>query len=205
MHKFYNLIKLNTFMLMVGLIIWYSWSVLAFTALDTMDWKGSLVYLPHGVRVLGIVFFGWRVFPALLLAELIGPYYIEPQHYFDEWFVGGIVSIISVFMAVQLLKWVNVDRNISFFRKLNFTNYRFLLLTVIISALFNAIGSNIVVQFFMPDILVEPITIFRFFIGDTLGAIVFFLFLTLMFTTLSEFGLVNRNKRSKKITVDIDK
>ena len=200
-----SLIRLNVLIFIIGLGIWYSWSVVEFTAaLETRNWEGSLMYIPHGVRVLGIVFFGLRVFPGLLAAEILGPYLIEPEHYFDEWFIGGAVSILCVAAAVRLLEWVNVDNETSFFKPLNFTNYRFLLLTVILSALFNAIGSNLVVQFFVPEITVEPDTIFRFFIGDTLGAIVFFLFLTLLFTTLAELKLVKRYKNSTN-TVDIDK
>jgi len=200
-----ELIRLNLVILIIGLIVWYSWSVVEFSvALDTLNWEGSLMYLPHGVRVLGIVFFGIRVFPALLAAELIGPYFIEPEHYFDEWFIGGAISILCVVASVRLLEWVNVDNKTSFFRPLNFTNYRFLLLAVIISALFNAIASNIVVQFFVPEITVEPIHIFRFFIGDTFGAVVFFLFLTLLFTTLADLKLVERYKNDSN-QVNIDK
>ena len=201
----HELIRLNLVILIVGLLVWYSWSVVEFTAtLDTLNWEGSLMYLPHGVRVLGIVFFGIRVFPALLAAELFGPYFIEPEHYFDEWFIGGAISILCVVASVRLLEWVNVDNETSFFRPLNFTNYRFLFLTVILSALFNAIASNIVVQFFVPEITVAPIHIFRFFIGDTLGAVVFFLFLTLLFTTLADLKLVERYKNSSN-QVNIDK
>ena len=200
-----ELIRLNLVILIVGLLVWYFWSVVEFTAaLDTLNWEGSLMYLPHGVRVLGIVFFGIRVFPALLAAELIGPYFIEPEHYFDEWFIGGAISILCVVASVRLLEWVNVDNKTSFFRPLNFTNYRFLFLAVILSALFNAIASNIVVQFFVPEITVAPIHIFRFFIGDTLGAVVFFLFLTLLFTTLADLKLVERHKNSSN-QVNIDK
>lgn len=199
-----ELIRLNLVILIVGLLVWYSWSVVEFTAaFDTLNWEGSLMYLPHGVRVLGIVFFGIRVFPALLAAELFGPYFIEPEHYFDEWFIGGAISILCVVASVRLLEWVNVDNKTSFFRPLNFTNYRFLFLAVIISALFNAIASNIVVQFFVPEITVAPIHIFRFFIGDTIGSIVFFLFLTLLFTTLADLKLVERYKNgSKQVNVD---
>ena len=201
----FSLIRLNVLIFLVGLGIWYSWSVVEFTAkLDTLDWEGSLMYIPHGVRVLGIVFFGLRVFPGLLAAEIFGPYLIEPEHYFDEWFIGGAVSILCVAAAVRLLEWVNVDNETSFFRPLNFTNYRFLLLTVILSALFNAIGSNLVVQFFVPEIIVEPDNILRFFIGDTMGAIVFFLFLSLLFTTLADLKLVRRYKNSTN-QVDMDK
>jgi len=65
-------------------------------------------------------------------------------------------------------------------------------------------ASNIVVQFFVPEITVEPIHIFRFFIGVTLGAIVFFLFLTLLFTTLADLKLVERYKNDSN-QVNIDK
>ena len=106
--------------------------------------------------------------------------------------------------AVRLLEWVNVDNKTSFFRPLNFTNHRFLFLTVILSALFNSIASNLVVQFFVSEITVQPIHIFRFFIGDTLGAVVFFIFLSLLFTTLADLKLVKRYNKSTDSFVDLD-
>ena len=198
-------VRLNILIFIIGIVIWYSWSVVEFTAaLDTRDWQGSLMYVPHGVRVMAIVFFGMRVFPGLMAAEIFGPYLIEPEHYFDEWFIGGAVSILCVVAAVRLLEWVNVDNKTSFFRPLNFTNHRFLFLTVILSALFNSIASNLVVQFFVSEITVQPIHIFRFFIGDTLGAVVFFIFLSLLFTTLADLKLVKRNNKSTDSFVDLD-
>ena len=45
--------------------VWSFWSYFAFVNLEQMDWQGSLVYLPHGVRVLGVCFFGYKSLPAL--------------------------------------------------------------------------------------------------------------------------------------------
>ena len=41
------------------------WSYLAFVNLDKIDWTGSLVFLPHGVRVIGICYFGYKAIRAL--------------------------------------------------------------------------------------------------------------------------------------------
>ena len=62
----FSLIRLNILIFLVGIGVWYSWSVVEFTAaLNTMNWEGSLMYIPHGVRVLGIVFFLNKIdFPA---------------------------------------------------------------------------------------------------------------------------------------------
>ena len=59
-------------------------------------------------------------------------------------------------------------------------------------------------QFFVPEVTVEPDNILRFFIGDTLGAIVFFLFLSFLFSTLADLKLVRRYQNSAN-KVDMDK
>ena len=41
-----------------GMMVYAIWSYLAFVGLEKRDWVGSLVYLPHGVRVMAICYFG---------------------------------------------------------------------------------------------------------------------------------------------------
>ena len=79
--------------------VWSFWSYFAFVNLEQMDWQGSLIYLPHGVRVLGICFFGYKSLPALLAAEMTGPLFINPEQYMGTWLLASIGSIGSVIFA----------------------------------------------------------------------------------------------------------
>ena len=169
------------------------WSYLAFVNLDKIEWTGSLVFLPHGVRVIGICYFGYKSIPALYAAEITGPLLVYPQYYFDVWPAASIASMLSVVMACELVKWSgrNVKENI--ISPKNFSNYRSLLLVVVLSALFNSIGSNVVTSL-LANVVIDGIVVMRFFIGDVLGAIVLILFLSAVFTALKQNKLLLNDK-----------
>jgi hypothetical protein len=169
------------------------WSYLAFVNLDKMEWTGSLVFLPHGVRVIAICYFGYKSIPALYTAEITGPILVYPQYYFDVWPAASIASMLAVVMACELVKWSgrNVKENI--ISPKNFSNYRSLLLVVVLSALFNSIGSNVVTSL-LANVVIDGIVVMRFFIGDVLGAIVLILFLSAVFTALKQNKLLLDDK-----------
>ena len=169
------------------------WSYLAFVNLDKIDWTGSLVFLPHGVRVIGICYFGYKAIPSLYAAEITGPILVYPQYYFDVWPAASIASMLSVVMACELVKWSgrNVKENI--ISPKNFSNYRSLLLVVVLSALFNSIGSNVVTSL-LANVVIDGIVVMRFFIGDVLGAVVLILFLSAVFTALKQNKLLLDDK-----------
>lgn len=169
------------------------WSYLAFYNFDELDWTGSLVFLPHGVRVIGICYFGYKAIPSLYAAEITGPLLVYPQYYFDVWPAASIASILSVVIAVELVKWSgrNVKENI--IAPKNFSNYRSLALVVVLSALFNAISANVVTSL-MANVVIDGVVVMRFFIGDVLGAVVLILFLSAVFTALKQNKLLLNNK-----------
>ena len=169
------------------------WSYLAFVNLDKIEWTGSLVFLPHGVRVIGICYFGYKSIPALYAAEITGPILVYPQYYFDVWPAASIASMLSVVMACELVKWSgrNIKENI--ISPKNFSNYRSLLLVVVLSALFNSIGSNVVTSI-LANVVIDGFVVMRFFIGDVLGAVVLILFLSAVFTALKQNKLLLNNK-----------
>ena len=68
-----------------GMMVYAVWSYLAFVGLDKMEWVGSLIYLPHGVRVMAICYFGYKSIPALYAVEITGPVMVYPEQYFDVW------------------------------------------------------------------------------------------------------------------------
>ena len=169
------------------------WSYLAFVNLDKFEWTGSLLFLPHGVRVIAICYFGYKSIPALYAAEVTGPLLVYPQYYFDVWPAASIASILAVVMACELVKWSGVNIKENIIAPKNFSNYRPLAVVVILSALFNSIGANVITSM-LANVVIDGIVVMRFFIGDVLGAVVLILFLSAVFTSLKQNRLLLNDK-----------
>ena len=164
--------------------VWSFWSYFAFVDLEQMDWQGSIIYLPHGVRVLGICFFGYKSLPALLAAEMTGPLFINPEQYMGTWSLASISSIGSVIFARYLADWSQANIPGAIMSPLNSNNYRKIVLVIFISGLLNAILANTIITLLEPSITLDPLVILRFFIGDVLGACIVILFISVAFTSL---------------------
>ena len=182
--KIKDFILTNLALYFFAMGVWALWSYFAFVGLEKMDWQGSLVYLPHGVRVLGICFFGLKSLPALMAAELTGPLFINPEQYMGVWSLASFFSLASVVAARELVKYSQGNIKGAIISPINFENSRLLLLVIILSGLLNSISVNIVITFLEPSINLDPIVIGRFFIGDVLGSLVLILFLSVTFTSL---------------------
>ena len=189
--KNWLLMSVSIYLFAMG--VYAFWSYLAFVNLDKIDWTGSLVFLPHGVRVIGICYFGYKAIPSLYAAEITGPLLVYPQYYFDVWPAASIASMLSVVMAVELVKWSgrNVQENI--IAPKNFSNYRSLALVVVLSALFNSISANVITSL-LANVVIDGVVVMRFFIGDVLGAVVLILFLSAVFTALKQNKLLLEDK-----------
>ena len=182
--KIKDFILTNIALYFFAMGVWALWSYFAFVGLEKMDWQGSLVYLPHGIRVLGICFFGLKSLPALIAAELTGPLFINPEQYMGVWSLASIFSLASVVAARELVKYSQMNIKGAIISPINFENSRLLLLVIILSGLLNSISVNIAITFLEPSIILDPIVIGRFFIGDVLGSLVLILFLSVTFTSL---------------------
>ncbi len=140
------------------------------------------------IDVREISFFGVRSLPALYLAEITGPTLVWPDQYLSYWTIASLFSLLSVVVAVESLKWSRVSTfSYSILKKINFTNYKFLIYVTILSALLNAIFTNLVLSA-LNNVSIDVVVISRFFIGDMIGTFCFVIFLMIM------FGLL-RNKR----------
>lgn len=175
--------------------VWSTWSYFAFVGLEKMDWQGSLVYLPHGMRVLGICFFGLKSLPALMAAELTGPLFINPEQYMGVWSLASFFSLASVVVAKELVRYSQSNIKGAIMSPINFANFRLLVLVIVLSGLLNSISVNVVITYLEPSVMLDPIVIGRFFIGDVLGAFVVILFLSVTFTTLRLNRLASPSKR----------
>ena len=181
--KYFIQVSLITYI--ASMLVYTLWSSITFATLDK-GWIGSLVYLPHGCRVIFYCFFGARSLPALYAAEITGPTLVWGDQYLDYWTVASISSLLSIVVAVEIVKWSRVSTfNYNILKKVNFANYKFLIFVIIISALFNSIFTNLLLSVFNAvNIGVEVIA--RFFIGDVLGSIVFITFLMILFNLLQQ-------------------
>ena len=184
--KYFIQVSLITYI--ASMLVYTLWSSITFATIDK-GWLGSLVYIPHGCRVIFYCFFGVRSLPALYAAEITGPSLVWEDQYLDYWTFASISSLLSVVVAVEIVKWSRVPTfNYNILNKVNFANYKFLILVIIISALFNSIFTNLVLSLINKvDIGVEVIA--RFFIGDMLGSIVFITFLMILFNLLQQRNL----------------
>ena len=189
--KYFTQVSLTTYI--AALLVYTLWATITFAGPDK-GWIGSLVYLPHGPRVLFYCFFGSRALPALFLAETTGPALVYGEQYPDYWAIANIGSLLCVVFAVEIVKWSRVTTfNYSILNKINFANYKFLILVIIISALFNSIFTNLIVSAFNSDMQITVMVVFRFFIGDIAGAAVFLTYLMIMFQLLRKRKLYKVN------------
>ena len=182
--RFKDFILTNIMLYFFAMGVWSLWSYFAFVGLEKMDWQGSIVYLPHGIRVLGICFFGLKSLPALMAAEITGPLFINPEQYMGIWSLASMASLASVILARELVKYSQSNIKGSIVGPIKFENFRLLVLVIILSGLLNSISVNIIITYLEPSINLDPIVIGRFFIGDVLGSLVLILFLSVTFTSL---------------------
>ena len=181
--KYFFQVSLITYI--VSMLVYALWSEITFATLDK-GWIGSIVYLPHGCRVIFYCFFGVRALPALYLAEITGPSLVYGDQYLDYWTFASLSSLFAVVVAVEIVKWSRVSTfNYNILKKVNFANYKFLIFVIIISALFNSIFTNLFLSN-INDIDIGVEVIARFFIGDVLGSVSFIIFLMIMFNLLQQ-------------------
>jgi len=178
-------IQVSLIIYIASMLVYTLWSSITFATLDK-GWIGSLLYIPHGCRVIFYCFFGSRSLPALYAAEITGPTLVWGDQYLDYWTFASISSLLSVVVAVEIVKWSRVSTfNYNILKKVNFANYKFLIFVIIISALFNSIFTNLVLSL-INGINIGVEVIARFFIGDMLGSVVFITFLMILFNLLKQ-------------------
>ena len=172
--------------------IWYFFQVVDLAKMNPLDeWIGSLVYLPHGARVLMFCYFRYYSLPGLYLAEISGPQLIHHIDYVDGWSLAALGSISSVIIAVEIIRWVRKNpENFSVVKTLSFKNYKSLMLVVLISAMLNGILANSLIALVNSSISIDVLTVLRFMIGDILGAIIVTGALWVIFTTLIDTRLI---------------
>ena len=172
--------------------VWYFLQILDLAGMNPNgEWLGSLCYFPHGARVLMFCFFRYHSLPGLYLAEITGPSLIHHDDYMNGWPIAAFASLFSVAAAVELVKWTRATPGFfSFFKEVNFENYKFLYLVIVVSALLNGLLVNVILSIINATSSISVITVFRFAVGDFLGAIAVIAALWIIFRTLVDTRLI---------------
>ena len=191
-----HLIKVTITVYVLSMFLYSVWYFLQYYDVAGLapfndEWIGSLCYLPHGARVLMFCAFRYYALPGLYLAEITGPSIIHHNDYLPGWSFAAIASLFSVIAAVELVKWTRATPGFfSFFKKVSFENYKFVMLVVIVSALLNGILVNLVLSLINPGNSISALVVFRFAVGDFLGACAVIATGWVVFKTLTDNRLI---------------
>jgi len=161
-------------------IFWYDVILNHVTAGNDM---GSLIFLPHGVRYLVILAFGWVGFWAIFFGSLVSPMINEEivklnpnpwTDYMNIWHnLESFTGALSVLAVVAFLYWAKIIDQWK--GKLYFMEPSKLMLIVISSALLNGLFSNFITSQSSLGVDTNPIRIIRFIAGDIIGALLLLL------------------------------
>ena len=161
-------------------IFWYDVILNHVTAGNDM---GSLIFLPHGVRYLVILAFGWVGFWAIFFGSLVSPMINEEivklnpnpwTDYINIWHnLESFAGALSVLAVVAFLYWAKIIDHWK--GKLYFMEPSKLMLIVISSALLNGLFSNFITSQSSLGVDTNPIRIIRFIAGDIIGALLLLL------------------------------
>jgi len=120
---------------------------------------GTLIFLPHGIRVLAVMIGGWHIFPGLFVAHLItAVYHLESV---NEWetLIRALLTMIAIYTPYLILGSQKIS-----------------LQSIIIFSLISSILNSGLQTFYLQYSLLNlnPYVILTYLIGDILGAFILF-------------------------------
>ena len=163
-------------------VLWILWHFLD-THVLFLQGEGGFFYLPHAARVLCIVYFGYKAIPGLYLAELFGPYIIEPGFYDFSIYIPSLISVLAVPLSLLMLNLLGFTLGHTISSPLNRRNYKHIFLITFISAGFNSLLVNLYLSrnnLSFPNSITDIEQVYRFFIGDIFGTVLVFIFLSFL-------------------------
>ena len=142
---------------------------------SSLPLAASLIYLPHGLRVLATLIAGSKILVGLFMGHFITGMYIHYSNGLSTFFsdpttillifITSTISTCCVFVSIKLLK--NLDN------RLNEITLKTILLVSILSALINSLFVNLTYFLFIKDWNINNQT-FQYFLGDIIGSIIIF-------------------------------
>ena len=152
-------------------VVWFSQHVETYFNVNAL--YASLLFLPHGVRVLAAIIFRPNLaFMYLFIAAFVASFTVWPNS-IDVPYVRLLQFIVGAGCAPLALMIISsaVGQKKAYIRIVDRRSWRVLGLTVLLSALFNAIGQSIVVAI-SGQALAEIGLVLTFIAGDIVGATV---------------------------------
>tara|TARA_X000000950_G_C13720732_1_gene580110 strand:- start:271 stop:822 length:552 start_codon:yes stop_codon:yes gene_type:complete len=143
---------------------------------DFLQTTGSLLYLPAAGRILPVLFFGIKTIPTLFLSSLIAWNFFWPYELYEFRNLGLFISYSAILVAWGIFKYL--DAEISFDSKLKLSNWRHIVLFILLCSLLNGLLDG---AFYSTDVdIINPLISLRFFVGDVTGTIFILLFCMLI-------------------------
>ena len=143
---------------------------------DFLQTSGSLLFLPAAGRILPVLFFGIKTIPALFLSSLIAWNFFWPYDLYEARNIGLLISFLAILIAWGIFKFL--DAEISFDSKLKLSNWRHLVLFILLCSLLNGLLDG---AYYSTDVsIINPFISLRFFVGDVTGTIFILVFCMLI-------------------------
>ena len=138
-----------------------------FVSSSTM--AGSLLFIPHGIRVLAVWLCGVRAILPLILAEFLGGVFLwQPDVGLDVLLGSSMVGGLCIYLTFELFRIAGIEMRPDG-KHSALTNWKSLILIASIASVFNSIGKQIFFGSSLAPLTDEIISIAMFWIGDTLG------------------------------------
>jgi hypothetical protein len=129
---------------------------------------GSLLFIPHGIRVLAVWLCGVRAILPLICAELFSCIFLwKPDIGLDVFLGSAMVGGLCVYLTFEVFHLAGIEMRPDG-KDSALTNWKSLILIASIASVFNSIGKQIFFGSLAP-LTDEIISIAMFWIGDTLG------------------------------------
>ena len=131
---------------------------------------GSLLFIPHGIRVLAIWLCGVRAILPLIAAELFSCILIwEPVFGLDVFLGSAMVGGLCVYLTFEVFRLTGIELQ-SGGKDSGLTNWKSLILLAGIASIFNSIGKQIFFENLAP-LADEILIVSMFWMGDTVGTL----------------------------------
>ncbi len=156
----------------------------------------SLLYLPHGVRLLATWAFGWRAIPALFTGIYLAVSLFSPSNnlgLLDPAVVTGItVGALAGFCAFELVRLMGYD---CYFGSAGNLNWKAMIGIGALASVFNSAGQTFAFSGFI-GMGKAPALIAIYILGDVMGLIVCMLSLMLCFRWFRGQSLTKQPKQT---------
>ena len=129
---------------------------------------GSLLFIPHGIRVLAVWLCGSRAILPLIIAELFCTVLLwQPDVAISTSLGSSMVGGICVYLTFELFRLAGIEMHPDG-KDSALTNWRSLILLASIASVFNSVGKQIFFESLAP-LTDEILILAMFWVGDTLG------------------------------------